>query len=488
VNHERGRLRILIVDDDVTDRTAVVRALAATDLGAETTEAEDVDSARERLGEGEFDCALVDYYLPGGDGTDVIRAIASRGASVPVIVLTGRGDEQLAVDLMRQGASDYIVKSDLTPQTIAQSIRRALRVARAERAAECLTAASLRIHAALSVTETLEVTATQARQLLAAQAAVTRLETPGSDPLECVSLAPKFASLDAVNAAGAQWLHVSLSSHDGAPLGKLSVADPAEGAFRRGDEAMLRQLAQTASIALEKARLVKAAQDAARMRDEVLAIVSHDLRSPLNTIAMSAGLLREGVGKMELGLVDRIDRGVKRMNRMIADLLDASCIDEGRLAVVARPEKAPAIVREAIDNAEPIAGVRGCHVVCGSVDESAVILADRLRMLQVLSNVIGNAIRFSPASADITIDVDAQDAFAWFSVRDRGPGIEAEHVGRLFDRYYKADLESREGAGLGLFIARGIVEAHGGRILVESALGSGTTIRFSIPLAAQRAP
>jgi signal transduction histidine kinase len=349
-------------------------------------------------------------------------------------------------------------------------------------AAERLAAAILRIHAGISVAETLEITATEARDLLGAHAAVTRLQAPGGERLESVSLSPKFASLDAVRDAGPAQLDVNLQTHDGTPLGTLTVADPAEGAFRRGDEAVLRQLAQTAAIALEKARLVKVAQDAARMRDEVLAIVSHDLRSPLNTIAMSAGLLRETVGKKELGLVERIERGVKRMNRMISDLLDASCIDEGKLAVVARPENASTIVREAVDNAEPIAEARGCKVVCGAIDEATFVLADRQRMLQVLSNVIGNAIRFSPASGDIVVDVGRNGAAAWFSVTDHGPGIEAEHLGRLFDRYYKADLESREGAGLGLFIARGIVEAQGGGIRVESERGRGTSVRFSVPL------
>ena len=479
------RLRVLIVDDDEVDRMAVVRALAATDIAAETTEAADVASAIQALQGSQFDCVLVDYYLPGGDATDVIRALAATGATVPAIVLTGRGDEQVVVELLKHGASDYITKSGLTPAALSQSIRRALRTVRAERAAERLTGASLRIHAALSIAETLDITATEARDLLAAHAAVTQLDGPASQRLESVSLSPKFASIEAVRAAGTPWLDVPLTGHNGASLGTLSVADPLAGAFRRSDEAVLRQLAQTAAIALEKARLVKAAQDAARMRDEVLAIVSHDLRSPLNTIAMSAGLLREAVGKPELGLVERIERGVKRMNRMISDLLDASCIDEGKLAVVARPEKAATIVREAVDNAEPIAGAKGCQVVCGELDDATLVVADRQRMLQVLSNVIGNAIRFSPAPGAIVVDVERNGALAWFSVKDHGPGIQAEHLDRLFDRYYKANLDSREGAGLGLFIARGIVEAHGGRIRVESEPGHGTKVSFSIPLASR---
>jgi signal transduction histidine kinase len=389
--------------------------------------------------------------------------------------------------MMKHGASDYIAKDGLTPATLSQSIGRALRFVRAERAAERLAGASLRIHTAMSVVDTLDIAAAEARDLLAAHAAVIRLDVQGAEPREGVSLSPRFASIEAARDAGMAWRDVALQTHDGAPLGTLSVAVPDASAFRRSDEAVLRQLAQTTAIALEKARLVKAAQDAARMRDDVLAIVSHDLRSPLNTIAMSAGLLREGAGKAELGLVERIERGVKRMNRMISDLLDASCIDEGKLAVVARPEKASTIVREAVDNAEAIAAAKGCKVACGAVDEACLVVADRLRILQVLSNVIGNAIRFSPQGGDIVLSVEPGGAYAWFSVTDHGRGIESEHLGRLFDRYYKADLDSREGAGLGLFIARGIVEAHGGRIRVESELGHGTSVSFSIPLSTRPA-
>jgi signal transduction histidine kinase len=491
------RLRILVVDDDEVDRKAVLRALAGTLLKVEVVEASGVDAAQKALRENEFDCILVDYYLPGGDGTDVIKAIGVAAGAPPFIVLTGRGDEHLAVELMKSGASDYLLKSGLDASVLAPSIRRALRVARAERAAKLahaeletealqlqeLAAASIRVHAALSVDDTLTVTAHAARNMLVAHGAVATLDVPGGVPRVHSSVADRYPSVDDLRKAGVPWLEAPLLAHDGVRLGSVAVADPLRGSFRGSDETLLKQLAQTASIALEKARLFKAVQDASRMRDDVLAIVSHDLRSPLNTISMSAGLLREDVAGSELALVERIDRSVKRMNRMIADLLDASCIDEGKLAVVPRREQASAIIREAIDSIEPIAAARSCRVECPRLDESALVLADRHRLLQVFSNLLGNALKFSPPEGVVTVDVQTENALAVFSVVDQGPGIEAEHLGRLFDRYYKANAASREGAGLGLFIARGIVEAHKGSIRVESARGRGTRMVFTIPLA-----
>ncbi len=494
------RLRILVVDDDEVDRKAVLRALAGTHLQVDVMEASDVAAAQKALRENEFDCVLVDYYLPGGDGTDVIKAVGAAAGAPPFIVLTGRGDEQLAVELMKSGASDYLPKNGLDASVLAPSIRRALRVARAEGTAKRahaeletqalqlqeLAAASIRVHAALSVADTLSVTADAARRLLAAHAALTTLDVPGGAPTVHSSVAAGYRSLDEARAAGVSWLEAPLLAHDGVRLGSVAVADPLRGSFRGSDETVLKQLAQAASIALEKTRLFKAVQEASRMRDDVLAIVSHDLRSPLNTISMSAGLLREDVGAGELALVERIDRSVKRMNRLIADLLDASCIDEGKLAVVPRREHASAIIREAVDGIEPIAAARGCRVECAQVDESALVLADRHRLLQVFSNLLGNALKFSPPEGVVTIDLQTTNAFAVFSVIDQGPGIEAEHLGRLFDRYYKANAASREGAGLGLFIVRGIVEAHKGNIRVESARGRGTRMVFTIPLAPDR--
>jgi signal transduction histidine kinase len=492
-----GHLRILVVDDDEVDRKAVMRALKASSLAAKVSEASDVATARLLVNEQEFDCLLVDYYLPGGDGTDVIRAVAGTKSAAPVIVLTGRGDEQLAVELMKGGAADYLTKGAQMASALAPSIRRAVRVAQAERAASVardqlaaqarqlagLAAANLRVQAALSVTEALDVSAAEARTLLAAGAAVARLEVPGDGPTAHESLAPKFGSLDEVRSAGVPWLEAPLLTQDGARLGSLAVADPLGGTFRLGDEPILMQLAQSVAIAIEKARLFKASQDASRMRDDVLAIVSHDLRSPLNTISMSAGLLREDVGPREVALVERIERGVVRMNRLISDLLDASCIDEGKLSVNPRPEQASAIVREAVDSAVPLAGARGCAVRCGPLDDSLLVSADRHRLLQVFANLLGNAIKFSPKGGVVAVDVAHDGPVLTFSVSDQGPGIAPEHTDRLFDRYYKANAASREGAGLGLFIARGIVLAHGGKIRVESERGNGTRMIFSLLVA-----
>ena len=257
---------------------------------------------------------------------------------------------------------------------------------------------------------------------------------------------------------------------------------------------MLIQLAQTASVALDNARLYKAAQDAAATRDDVLAIVSHDLRNPLNVVGMSAALLRNTLDESPsapapkcVPLVQRIERNVTRMNRLIDDLLDASRVDTRKLSVQLRPEKASVLVTDAIEGALPLAEAQKTRLQADGLDTTLVVRADRDRILQVLSNLIGNSLKFVPKEGGaITVSVALDAARARFSVGDNGPGIPAENLDHLFERYWKGSNATRDGAGLGLFIAKGIVDAHGGEIRVGNSASGGAIVRFWLQLGVNR--
>jgi signal transduction histidine kinase len=285
-------------------------------------------------------------------------------------------------------------------------------------------------------------------------------------------------------------LAAPLVGQDGKPLGSLQLTDRLEGDFDAGDEAMLVQLAQTASVALENVRLYRAAQDAASARDDVLAIVSHDLRNPLNVVGMSAALLRTTLNESAtapsancLPLVQRIERNVGRMNRLIDDLLDASRVDTGKLSVQLKPEKSSALVMDAVESALPIAEAQHTRLQTDGLDTTLVVRADRDRILQVFANLVGNALKFVPKEGGrVTLSVAIDGNRARFSVIDNGPGIPPEHQEHLFERYWKGSSASRDGAGLGLFISKGILDAHGGEMRVESRPPDGTTVRFWLPL------
>jgi len=275
----------------------------------------------------------------------------------------------------------------------------------------------------------------------------------------------------------------------------LAVRAGARGATRRfgaDDLALATDLARRAALAVDNARLYREAHEATRARDDMLAIVSHDLRNPLHTIGMSAAFLAETLGAplpagappIDLaGQLGVIRRAVGRANALIQDLLDVTRIEAGKLAVSTVPVDARALLDDAVAEMTPLAAGRSVSLECTwSEDARPRVCADRERVAQVFSNLVGNALKFTPAGGRVRVSGTVSGDVVWYAVADTGTGIPADHLPHLFDRFWQAARGSREGAGLGLFITKGIVEAHGGRIEVESAPGVGTAFRFSLPV------
>jgi signal transduction histidine kinase len=179
-----------------------------------------------------------------------------------------------------------------------------------------------------------------------------------------------------------------------------------------------------------------------------------------------------------------IERSARRMGRLIRDLLESSRIESGRFSLERQPAVAGAILAEAAALLSPLAAEKQISLVIEAAGEPIDVCCDRERIVQVFSNLIGNAVNFTPHSGRITLAVTQVDDEVRFSVADTGVGIPPEHQLRIFDRYWKS-RESRQGTGLGLAIAKGIVEAHGGRIWVESRAGEGATFHFTLPRSTQ---
>jgi signal transduction histidine kinase len=217
----------------------------------------------------------------------------------------------------------------------------------------------------------------------------------------------------------------------------------------------------------------------------VLRIVAHDLRNPLNTVQLAAGLLIEQT-PAEAGLerkqLDLITRSVDRANRLIQDLLDAARVGAGRFTVDVAPVSAASLVHEAIELGRLAAESKGVQLGLDAPDDLPPILADRDRMLQVFSNLIANAIEATPAGGRIRVSARYLEGEVHFAVTDTGAGIREDQLRHLFDPFWQA-RKGKKGTGLGLAIVRGIIEAHGGRVTVESQPGAGTTFRFGVRVA-----
>jgi PAS domain S-box-containing protein len=244
----------------------------------------------------------------------------------------------------------------------------------------------------------------------------------------------------------------------------------------------------------------QAAERASRIRDEVMAVVAHDLRSPLQTIVLSAGMLRdhpldEARRQQRLGVIQRTAKG---MERLIRDLLDAARIESGTFAVHKARVHVRALLDETLELFEPTAREQRVRLDCHVDDDVTPVLGDRDRLEQVLSNLIGNALKFTPPQGQVRLSArampDARDdsragaggqasGAVEIAIADTGSGIPVDHLAHVFDRFWQADGQGRAGAGLGLSIVKGIVEAHGGTIRVESEVGEGTIFTFTVPMA-----
>jgi signal transduction histidine kinase len=277
----------------------------------------------------------------------------------------------------------------------------------------------------------------------------------------------------------------------GKPLGALTLVTSGSGRrYEIADLSLAADLARRAAIVVEHARLFHEAEQATRARDDVLAVVAHDLRNPLNTVTMAVGMMLETMPVervQERRQVEIVRRAADRMNRMIQDLLDVKRMESGRLTTDLKPEDPGILINDTIDMLRPLAAGSTIRLETDIEQNLPLVLADAARVQQVLSNLVGNAVKFTPRDGRITVCAERLDTEVRFAVIDTGPGIPAEQLPHIFGRFWQAKTSDRRGIGLGLAIAKGIVEGHNGRIWVESHVGLGSTFYFTLPTATENA-
>lgn len=278
----------------------------------------------------------------------------------------------------------------------------------------------------------------------------------------------------------------------GKALGAITfVTTDSNRVYAPRDLALAEEVARRAAYAMENARLYESAQRAIRARDDVLAVVAHDLRGPLGNILMNAALLQQAPSGPSPAPRTRgiaaIERAAIGMKHLLGDLLNASAIEAGQLRLDLQPCDVGELLEEATDLHRADAVQRGLELVCQGARSDVEIVCDRDRVLQVLGNLIGNALKFAREGI-IAIKAEQRGSDVVFSVSDQGSGIPAADLPHVFERYWQAGETARLGSGLGLSIVRGLVEAHRGQVWAESQPGSGSTFSFSIPLSPSTGP
>jgi len=545
-----GRANILIVDDKPENILAIEAILDGLDQ--RIMRAYSGREALRHLLNDDFAVILMDVNMPDMDGLEAAALIRSRQSSqhIPIIFLTASGDELHMARGYSLGAVDYIqtpVVPNVLRSKVAVFIDLHQKTAQVRRQTEMerrratqlqkLSVASVAINGAASVEQMMPAIANAARDVLDChQCAALCLADPVSGiqrtrVLSAASFSEKYAKyrdrrlklepllstiiaenpsvtrlgegelrahpdMEALRAADLPpirggLLAAPLKHLDGKHLGLIFLLDRAGGPFTAEDEALLTQLAQIASIAIQNAIFAKE-REANRLKDEFLATLSHELRTPLNAIVGWTQLLRmqKLPAEAQHGL-SVIDRNVKAQTKLIEDLLDVSRINVGKMRLSVRQVGLETVVQAAIDAVRPAAEAKNIELAV-ELARGPQVLGDPDRLQQVVWNLLSNAVKFTPAAGRVHVGLEQSNAHAQIRVTDNGAGIDAAFLKFVFDRFRQGDstiTRTHGGLGIGLTIARHIVEMHGGTIAAHSAgLGQGSSFTVMLPFASRPAP
>jgi signal transduction histidine kinase/response regulator RpfG family c-di-GMP phosphodiesterase len=544
------KVNILLVDDRPEKLLALEAVLE--ELGQNIVRAYSGREALRALLNEDFAVILLDVNMPGMDGFETAALIRQRKSTeqIPIIFITAFGDEMEvrgyslgAVDFIQTPVVPEVLKTkvgvfvDLYKKT-EQVVRQAEWLRQRANQLHKLTAASLAINSALSMEQMLRVVTDTARDVIGTHRAVStvvlnddwvktttvvsaserfpegselpfpRTDDAGGEGLHQIVCRmnkpmrltqremeqhPAFPVSAGTGGAPREpirgWLAAPLSGRDGRNLGLIELTDKIEGDFTGDDEAVVVQLAQMTSIAVENTFYAQE-RETNRIKDEFLSMLSHELRTPLNAILGWTHLLRSGRLDEETAYgVEVIERNARAQSKLIEDMLDVSRITTGKLRITTRPMTLRSVVRAAVDAVRPVAENKKIALDCRSAnDVDDRLIGDPDRLQQVVWNLLSNAVKFTPERGRVTVAVDRVNAMLRVRVTDTGQGISPKFLPYVFDRFRQADSTSTRhhgGLGIGLTIVRRIVELHGGSVSAESAgEGMGSTFTVTLPAAA----
>jgi signal transduction histidine kinase/DNA-binding NarL/FixJ family response regulator len=450
------------------------------------------------------DLVLLDLHMPHRTGFEVLadlQALVPDDEYLPVIVLTADITAAARERALASGASDFVtkpfdrtevllrVRNLLHTRLLYGQERRAREAAEHAAARDRLLADAGRL---LSASFDNGTALAQLRALLASgwgDICVVDVPDEGAAPSSADEPAGLLGAEDARAALGpGLWssaVRVPVAG-SGSPAGWLVVGRTVENApFTEEDVALGVELGRRAGLAVENARAFQAAQNALAARDQVLAVVAHDLRSPLTAVRFEVEMLRldpvAPLAPEDAQTLGRVEQAVGRMDALIQDLLDVSRAGRGVLALDRRPHAMGLLMDEAAATVRPLVEAQRLEFRVDGPARLPVLQVDGARVIQAISNLVGNAAKFTRHQGRVTLGWEMVEGALRISVTDEGPGIGPEQVQHIFGAFWQARHADRRGLGLGLAITRAIAEAHGGRIWVESEPGHGATFYFTLP-------
>jgi signal transduction histidine kinase len=493
-----AELRILVVDDDRVDRMAVRRALRAAGMQCSFTEAVSVEEALAALAEEGFDLVFLDFQLPGGDGLSVLQRARAGGFSAPIIVLTGQGDDQVAVQLMKAGASDYLTKSSLTPERLDQTVRSVLRVHQAEEQAR---QAESRLRASEARFRILHETSPDGFMIFRSlrdekgeiddfiweytNPAAERMSRRSAESLRgkrLVEVMPRVLEVGLFD------LYCEVVEQ-GEPREVEVLYDPEMDVWYRITAAKLEDgFAVSFTDISPRKRAEDERERAIATRSRFYAAMSHELRTPINAILGYTDLLLLGaygslVPQQQEG-IERTYRAAQHLLELVNDVLDLSKLEAGKLEIQLEPVLIPELVEDLFTTVMPLAGDSGTELRFSHTGCDDPVDSDPRRLRQILLNLISNAIKFG-GTHPVEVRCESLNGLGIaIDVIDQGPGIPQKDLSRIFEEFVQLGGTEQRGTGLGLPISRRLAQLLGGSLEAESREGQGSRFRLTLPTAA----
>jgi signal transduction histidine kinase/CheY-like chemotaxis protein len=533
-------MRILLVEDNQDDALLIQEALSETKIEIEA--AERLSTALDRLAQGGLEAVLLDLSLPDAQGLDNIRRVRSHAPGVPIVVLTGLDDEEAAVKAVEQGAQDYLIKGQVDGHLLVRALRYAIQRHRSEETLKernrellILRKISETILGSLdlkSITEsileeamlsgafdlgnvrlldrsgeTLKVAAARGYRdpaNILRHRPISR--TPGRQSIfgdrifnECcieehVQASRGFRTLREEGVES--FIDVPVRT-DGEVLGIFQLASRTVRKFKPEEVNLLETIGNHMGIAVQRAQLyemtmtqARELEEASRMQADFAAMIAHDLRSPLMNISGAAEVMMNGmfgsVNEEQKQWLSKILANSGSLVSLVSDFLDVSKLEAGYVDVIKESVDLDRLIQRSLDNFLILAQEKQISLINAVHEPVPLIHADPRRLDQVLSNLMSNAVKFTPPGGHIKVGAgQADERHVQIWVKDNGVGIPQAEIGTLFEKYRQCSNireSGHKGTGLGLVICKMVVQAHGGRIWVESEEEKGSTFCFTLAM------
>jgi signal transduction histidine kinase/DNA-binding response OmpR family regulator len=542
-------LRVLLLEDSSLDAELIRSTLTASQINCEVVQVETCSDFVAALQQDTIDLILADYALPTFDGVSALELARDSCPQIPFIFVSGAIGEELAIETLKRGATDYVLKQRL--ERLVPSVQRALREAeerlKRQQAEQALHQQTVRLRILAEVSQAfaetildfeavLNTIVRRCAELLGDACAIRLLSEDGQwlNPVAIYHTNPEAEqlvhavlntkqqsneglhaqvvqtgrslfipsiSLDELQAATNPKLRPLLSQFSissvlisplrarGRVIGTLGMArERPNNPYTLEEQDLLQSLADRAALSIDNARLYQESQQANRVKDQFLAVLSHELRSPLNPILGWTKLLQshQFENTATKHALEVIERNAKLQTHLIDDLLDISRIMQGKVNLNVCPVNLAEVIEAALETVRLAAGTKEIHLQTSIPSQVEPVLGDADRLQQVVGNLLSNAVKFTDRGGQIKVRLEQSDAQAQITVRDTGKGIQPSLLPYIFNYFWQADnspTRSFGGLGLGLAIVRHLVELHGGIVWAESeGAGQGATFTVRLPL------